>query len=158
VAYLADLQVDPGYQRFKVATKLFEAIEADARELRLEHIVVRCWRRRPGDGVLPAPRLRADRCGRARQGEGMGRPALRRAAAHATREVALWVAVRSPPALPIEEESTDQGDTALDPTLDHRRNDRSILQRSDRTGAATAQLGSAPKSGGWASPAASTTS
>jgi GNAT superfamily N-acetyltransferase len=43
VAYLADLQVHPDYQRFGIATKLFELLESEARSHGFEHIVVRCW-------------------------------------------------------------------------------------------------------------------
>lgn len=47
VAYLADLQVHPDYQRFGIATKLFEQMEAEARAHGFEHIVVRCWANAP---------------------------------------------------------------------------------------------------------------
>ena len=43
VAYLADLEVHPDYQRFGIASKLFELLEAEVRSHSFEHIVVRCW-------------------------------------------------------------------------------------------------------------------
>lgn len=43
VAYLADLQVHPDYQRFGIASKLFELLETEVRSHGFEHIVVRCW-------------------------------------------------------------------------------------------------------------------
>jgi amino-acid N-acetyltransferase len=43
IAYLADLQVHPDYQRFGVAARLLDAMRDEARNLRLEQIVVRCW-------------------------------------------------------------------------------------------------------------------
>jgi amino-acid N-acetyltransferase len=43
VAYLAEISVHPDYQRFGVATKLLEVLRDEARNLRLENIVVRCW-------------------------------------------------------------------------------------------------------------------
>ncbi|MFT3764234.1 MAG: GNAT family N-acetyltransferase [Minicystis sp.] len=43
VAYLADIQVHPEYQRFGLAGKLLEALRDEARELKLEQVVVRCW-------------------------------------------------------------------------------------------------------------------
>ncbi len=43
VAYLADIQVHPDYQRFGIASALIEAMREQARQLRLEQIVVRCW-------------------------------------------------------------------------------------------------------------------
>ena len=47
VAYLADLQVDPAYQRFGIATKLLEAMFEEARGLGLREVVTRCWERAP---------------------------------------------------------------------------------------------------------------
>ena len=43
VAYLADVQVHPNYQRFGIATRLLDALRDEARNLRLEQVVVRCW-------------------------------------------------------------------------------------------------------------------
>jgi amino-acid N-acetyltransferase len=43
VAYLADLQVHPDYQRFGIAADLLDALREEARKLRLEQIVVHCW-------------------------------------------------------------------------------------------------------------------
>jgi GNAT superfamily N-acetyltransferase len=43
VAYLADLQVHPDYQRFGIGARLFELLEAEVRSHGFEHIVVRCW-------------------------------------------------------------------------------------------------------------------
>ena len=47
VAYLAALQVHPDYQRFGIATQLFELLETEARSHGFEHIVVRCWANAP---------------------------------------------------------------------------------------------------------------
>ena len=47
VAYLADLQIDPAYQRFGIATKLLEAMFEEARGLHLREVVVRGWERAP---------------------------------------------------------------------------------------------------------------
>jgi amino-acid N-acetyltransferase len=43
VAFLVDVQVHPDYQRFGIATRLLDALRDDARNLRLEQVVVRCW-------------------------------------------------------------------------------------------------------------------
>jgi GNAT superfamily N-acetyltransferase len=43
VAYLVDAQVHPDYQRFGIAADLLDAMRAEAREHKLEQIVVRCW-------------------------------------------------------------------------------------------------------------------
>ena len=43
VAYLVDVQVHPDAQRFGVASDLLDAMRAEARKLKLEQIVVRCW-------------------------------------------------------------------------------------------------------------------
>jgi GNAT superfamily N-acetyltransferase len=43
VAFLADVQVHPDYQRFGIATRLLDALREDARNIRLEQVVVRCW-------------------------------------------------------------------------------------------------------------------
>jgi GNAT superfamily N-acetyltransferase len=43
VAYLADVSVHPDFQRFGIASKLIEAAREEARGLRLEQMVVRCW-------------------------------------------------------------------------------------------------------------------
>jgi amino-acid N-acetyltransferase len=45
VALLVDLQVHPEYQRYGIAGKLLEALRDEARNLKLEQIVVRCWQR-----------------------------------------------------------------------------------------------------------------
>src|SRR5262249_34920458 len=47
VAYLADLQVDPAYQRFGIATQLLDAMFEEARGLGLREVVARCWERAP---------------------------------------------------------------------------------------------------------------
>ncbi len=47
VAYLADLQVHPDYQRFGVGGRLVEKMRDDARVLRFEQIVVRAWEKAP---------------------------------------------------------------------------------------------------------------
>jgi len=43
VAYLVDVQVHPDYQRFGIGAELLDALRDEARKLRLEQIVVRCW-------------------------------------------------------------------------------------------------------------------
>ena len=43
VAFLVDVQVHPDYQRFGIATRLLDALREDARNIRLEQVVVRCW-------------------------------------------------------------------------------------------------------------------
>lgn len=43
VAYLADLQVHPDYQRFGIGTRLFDLLETEVRSHGFEQIVVRCW-------------------------------------------------------------------------------------------------------------------
>jgi GNAT superfamily N-acetyltransferase len=43
VAYLADIQVAPAHQRFGLGVHLLEALRDEARSLRLEQVVVRCW-------------------------------------------------------------------------------------------------------------------
>ncbi len=43
VAYLADIQVHPSFQRFGIGTRLLEDLREEARNLRLEQVVVRCW-------------------------------------------------------------------------------------------------------------------
>jgi GNAT superfamily N-acetyltransferase len=43
VAYLADVEVHPRLQRFGLATYLLDALRDEARGLKLEQVVVRCW-------------------------------------------------------------------------------------------------------------------
>src|SRR5262249_33811488 len=43
VAYVADISVHPDFQRFGIASKLLESARDEARGLRLEQMVVRCW-------------------------------------------------------------------------------------------------------------------
>ncbi len=45
VAYLADLQVDPSFQRFGIASQLLETMFEEARDLGLRQVVARCWER-----------------------------------------------------------------------------------------------------------------
>ncbi len=45
VAYLADVSVHPSFQRFGIGTRLVEGMRDEARSLRIEQIVVRCWER-----------------------------------------------------------------------------------------------------------------
>jgi GNAT superfamily N-acetyltransferase len=47
VAYLADLQVDPAYQRFGIGSQLLAAMFEEARGLGLRQAVARCWERAP---------------------------------------------------------------------------------------------------------------
>jgi amino-acid N-acetyltransferase len=43
VAYLVDVQVHPDYQRYGVAAALLDALRDEARNLKLEQVVVRAW-------------------------------------------------------------------------------------------------------------------
>lgn len=43
VAYLVDVQVHPDYRRFGIGGRLLDALRDEARKLRLEQVVVRCW-------------------------------------------------------------------------------------------------------------------
>jgi GNAT superfamily N-acetyltransferase len=45
VAYLADLQVDPDFQRFGIGSTLLTTMYGEARDLGLRQVVVRCWER-----------------------------------------------------------------------------------------------------------------
>jgi GNAT superfamily N-acetyltransferase len=47
VAYLVDVQVHPDYQRFGIAATLLDALRDEARKLKLEQVVVRCWEKAP---------------------------------------------------------------------------------------------------------------
>lgn len=98
VAYLAEVSVHPDYQRFGVATKLLEALRDEARVLRLEHVVVRCWEKAtwamsfyrrhrfiPIDATAPAKVLAW------RDEHSQGRPLTRPG------EVALWSPVGPAP-------------------------------------------------------------
>ncbi len=43
VAYLVDVRVHPEYQNFGIAARLLDAMREEARHLKLEQSVVRCW-------------------------------------------------------------------------------------------------------------------
>ncbi len=103
VAYLADLQVHPDYQRFGIATKLLDLLDTEARAHGFDQIIVRCWekatwavafyRRRgfvPLGDDAPAKLLAWKR------DRSEGRPIVRPG------EVLLWAVV--PPAPPVDED------------------------------------------------------
>jgi amino-acid N-acetyltransferase len=105
VAYLADLQVHPEYQRFGVGGRLVEKMREEARALRLEQIVVRVWEKAPWamefyrrlrfmpiDATAPAKvqQWKEER-------SGSGRPLVRPG------EVALWSPIGPAPKLVDDE-------------------------------------------------------
>jgi amino-acid N-acetyltransferase len=104
VAYLADLQVDPAYQRFGIGSQLLDAMFEEARDLGLRQVVARCWERAPwamkfyerhGFQVI-GPGAPAKVTGWA--DDDRARPLTRPG------EVALWVAIPKPEREPDDEE------------------------------------------------------
>jgi GNAT superfamily N-acetyltransferase len=114
VAYLADIEVHPDYQRFGIATQLLETLKEQARAVHPEHhlqqIVVRCWEkaswamafyRRYGFAPIDAsspPKVQGWRAERTDGGRPLTRPG----------EVALWAEIGPAPKLP-EEPEEDEG-------------------------------------------------
>ena len=107
VAYLADLQVHPDYQRFGIASKLLEVVQTEARAHGFHEIIVRCWEkatwalafyRRHGfvalgdDAPAKVAAWKRDRSG--------GHPIVRPG------EVLLWAAV--PPAPAVNDDEDDE--------------------------------------------------
>lgn len=108
VAYIADLEVHPDYQRFGIGSQLLGVVHDDARGHHFDHIVVRCWQRAGWamafyaangfttlDGHAPE-KVRAWRADREAAGTPVTRPG----------ELVLWAAVR--PAPPVEEVEEDE--------------------------------------------------
>jgi amino-acid N-acetyltransferase len=106
VAYLSDLQVHPDYQRFGIGAKLLDAMRDEARNLKLEQIVVRCWEKAswamafyrrqrfmPIDATAPA-KVTGWRDDRAATGKPLTRPG----------EVALWSPIGPAPKLLPDDE------------------------------------------------------
>ncbi|MEP7126741.1 MAG: GNAT family N-acetyltransferase [Byssovorax sp.] len=107
VAYLADLQVHPDYQRFGIGTKLLAQLNTEARAHGFDQIVVRVWEkatwalafyRRHGFVVLGD--VVPEKVALWKDERSQGRPIVRPG------EVLMWAAV--PPAPPIEEEETEE--------------------------------------------------
>jgi GNAT superfamily N-acetyltransferase len=108
VAYLADVSVHPDYQRFGVASHLLEALRNEARGLKLEHIVARCWERATWamsfyrrqrfiviDPTAP-PKVLAWKDERLATGRPLTRPG----------EVALWSPVGPAPKIDVNDDDT----------------------------------------------------
>jgi GNAT superfamily N-acetyltransferase len=106
VAYLVDVRVHPEYQRFGIATKLLDAMREQARTLRLEQVVVRCWEKAtwamafyrrqrfmPIDATAPA-RVQQWKEERLATGKPLVRPG----------EVALWSPIGPAPKVMTEDE------------------------------------------------------
>jgi GNAT superfamily N-acetyltransferase len=106
VAYLVDIQVHPDYQRFGIASALLDAVREEARGLRLEQIVVRCWEKAgwavtfyrrqrfmPIDATAPAP-VQAWKEERLATGRPLVRPG----------EVVLWSPIGPAPKVMTDDE------------------------------------------------------
>lgn len=105
VAYLADLQVHPDYQRFGIASKLFDLLETEVRAHGFEHIVVRCWEKATwalafyrSRGFVPLEGDAPTKVAAWKRDRSQGAPIVRPG------EVLLWGKVS---AAPIEEEETE---------------------------------------------------
>lgn len=111
VAYLADLQVHPDYQRFGIGTKLLTLLNTEARAHGFDQIIVRCWEKATWatafyrrHGFAPLGDVVPDKVATWKQDRAEGRPIVRPG------EVLLWAAV--PPAPTIEEEETEEAPPA----------------------------------------------
>ncbi len=106
VADLADIQVHPEYQRFGIAADLLDAMKDEARKLKLEQIVVRCWEKAtwamgfyrrqrfiPIDATAPA-NVQGWREERLATGKPLVRPG----------EVALWAHIGAAPKIVTDDE------------------------------------------------------
>jgi len=106
VAYLVDIQVHPDYQRFGIAADLLDALKDEARKLKLEQIVVRCWEKAtwamgfyrrqrfiPIDATAPA-KVQAWKEERVATGKPLVRPG----------EVALWAHIGAAPKIVTDDE------------------------------------------------------
>lgn len=107
VAYLADLQVHPDYQRFGIASKLFELLETEARAHHFEHIVVRCWEKATwalafyrSHGFAPLGDDAPAKVATWKHDRSQGHPIVRPG------EVLLWAAVR--PAPKVDDDETEE--------------------------------------------------
>jgi GNAT superfamily N-acetyltransferase len=111
VAYLADLQVHPDYQRFGIATKLLALLQTEARSHGFDQILVRCWEKATWalafyrhHGFAPLGEDAPAKIAAWKQDRSPGHPIVRPG------EVLLWAAV--PPAPPIEEDETEEAPPA----------------------------------------------
>lgn len=106
VAYLAEVQVHPDYQRFGIGAELLDALREEARKLKLEQIVVRCWEKAswamafyrrqrfmPIDATAPA-RVQGWKEERLATGKPLTRPG----------EVALWSPIGPAPKIITDDE------------------------------------------------------
>ena len=98
IAYLAEVSVHPELQRFGVATKLLDTLRSEARALRLEHVVVRCWEKAAwamgfyrGHRFIPIDATAPGKVLAWRDEHSQGRPLTRPG------EVALWSPVGPAP-------------------------------------------------------------
>lgn len=106
VAYLVDVRVDPEYQHFGIAASLLDAMREEARKIKLEQIVVRCWEKAtwamgfyrrqrfmPIDATAPAP-VQGWKEERLATGKPLVRPG----------EVALWSPIGPAPKVMTDDE------------------------------------------------------
>jgi GNAT superfamily N-acetyltransferase len=106
VAYLVDVQVHPDLQRFGIASDLLDSMREEARNLKLEQIVVRCWEKAgwamsfyrrqrfmPIDATAPA-KVTAWKEERLATGKPLVRPG----------EVALWSPIGPAPKIMTDDE------------------------------------------------------
>lgn len=106
VAYLVDVQVHPDYQRFGIAGTLLDALRDEARNLKLEQVVVRAWEKAswamafyrrqrfmPIDATAPA-KVQGWKEERLATGKPLTRPG----------EVALWSPIGPAPKLMTDDE------------------------------------------------------
>jgi GNAT superfamily N-acetyltransferase len=105
VAYLADLQVHPDYQRFGIASRLFDLLETEARSHGFEHIVVRVWEKATwalafyrARGFVPLDDDAPTKVGAWKHERSQGAPIVRPG------EALFWAKVS---AAPVEEEETE---------------------------------------------------
>ncbi len=108
VAYLADLQVHPDYQRFGIGTKLLTLLNTEARAHGFDQIIVRCWEKATWalafyrrHGFVPLGDVVPDKVATWKQDRSEGRPIVRPG------EVLLWAAVPPAPAIEEEEETEE---------------------------------------------------
>jgi len=109
VAYLVEVAVHPEYQHFGIAAELLDALREEARQLRLEQIVVRCWEKAtwamafyrrqrfmPIDATAPA-KVQGWKEDRLAGGRPLTRPG----------EVALWSPIGSAPKKVFSDDEMD---------------------------------------------------
>jgi amino-acid N-acetyltransferase len=120
VAYLVDIQVHPDYHRFGLGATLLEAMRDEARDLKLEQVVVRCWEKAtwarefyrrqrfmPIDATAPA-KVQGWKEERLASGKPLTRPG----------EVALWSPIGPAPKIMTDDEM-DMTLLTGDPPPDH---------------------------------------